>query len=299
MEAGHALPLAGGPLAFSLARLIPGGEIIRATDIPWHDALERITRPVPPWAGIPVPAVMGILNVTPDSFSDGGQHLDPETAIAAARTMAADGAAIIDIGGESTRPGSRPVTPIQEQARILPVLRGLSGIGMKLSVDTRHAATMAASLDAGATIINDISALSHDPDALALVAARRCPVVLMHMRGTPETMGAHAEYGDVVVEIVQELAVRIAAAREAGISLEDIAVDPGIGFAKTAAHNLEVLRRLTGQVQPGARLAGSLAAALAAIERGAAIIRAHDVAETVQALRLSRAIARAEAELKA
>jgi dihydropteroate synthase len=254
---------------------------------------------------------MGILNVTPDSFSDGGVHLDPVAAAAAARRMAADGADIIDIGGESTRPGSQPVCVAEEQARILPVIKALTGLGVPISVDTRNAATMAAALDCGASIVNDISGLSHDPDALKLVAERGCPVVLMHMRGEPSTMGNFAHYRDVAVEVVEELAVRVAAAQEAGIRLSDIAVDPGLGFAKTGQHNLEILRRLPLLCNLGCaivvgasrkrfiggearnRLPGSLAAALEAVGRGAAIIRVHDVPETVQALSIGVGLSRA------
>ncbi len=251
---------------------------------------------------------MGIINVTPDSFSDGGVFLDDAVAVQAARRMAADGADIIDIGGESTRPNSRPVSAREEQARILPVIRALADL--RISVDTRNASTMAAALDCGACIVNDVSALSHDPDALKLVAERHCPVVLMHMRGEPSTMGNFARYGDVAIEVVQELAVRVAAAQEAGIRLSDIAVDPGLGFAKTGQHNLEILRRLTLLCNLGCpivvgasrkrfiggetrnRLPGSLAAALEAVGRGAAIIRVHDVPETVQALSIRQGLSR-------
>jgi dihydropteroate synthase len=302
---GMALPLAGGPIAFTLARVIPSGEIVHAVDS--KDA-QRLAACLPAWAGVPRPAVMGIINVTPDSFSDGGVFLDDAVAVQAARRMAADGADIIDIGGESTRPNSRPVSAREEQARILPVIRALADL--RISVDTRNASTMAAALDCGACIVNDVSALSHDPDALKLVAERHCPVVLMHMRGEPSTMGNFARYGDVAIEVVQELAVRVAAAQEAGIRLSDIAVDPGLGFAKTGQHNLEILRRLTLLCNLGCpivvgasrkrfiggetrnRLPGSLAAALEAVGRGAAIIRVHDVPETVQALSIRQGLSR-------
>ena len=255
------------------------------------------------------PLVMGVLNVTPDSFSDGGDHMDPAIAIASGRQMVADGAGILDIGGESTRPGSATVSPEEEQARILPVIAGLRDAGVPISVDTRNATTMAAALDAGATIVNDVSALCHDPASTALVAARRCPVILMHMRGTPDTMNALARYDDVVGEVTAELAAAVAHAEAAGIAREQIALDPGIGFAKDAGHNialLQGLRRLealgfpllvgvsrkrfigtlSGVAPARDRDAGSLAAALFALSQGARILRVHDVAGTAQAVRV-------------
>jgi dihydropteroate synthase len=256
---------------------------------------------------------MGVLNVTPDSFSDGGDLLDPDAAIAAGLAMAASGADIIDVGGESTRPRAQPTPPDVEQARILPVIRGLAANGLRVSVDTRHAETMEASLDAGAAIVNDVSGLAFDPGSAALVAARGCPVVLMHMRGDPATMHSEACYDDVVVDVRRELSERIAAAERAGIAREQIAIDPGIGFAKRATQSLELLRRLpdlaslgypilvgvsrksfmasvTGETDPRRRLPGSLAAGLFALSRGAAILRVHDVAETVQAIRVWHAL---------
>jgi dihydropteroate synthase len=268
------------------------------------------------WANIPLdrPRVMGVLNVTPDSFSDGGAHLDPQRAIAAGRAMAEAGADIIDVGGESTRPQSQPTDPAEERARVVPVIRALADAGLTISVDTRHAATMRAALDAGARIVNDISALSHDPAAAPLVAARGCPVVLMHMRGVPATMMSFASYSDVVAEVAAELAQRIEAARQAGIGHEQIAIDPGIGFAKQAAHNIGLLHglpelaalgypivvgvsrkafigRLTGVGEPRDRLAGSLAAGLFAVAGGASFLRVHNVSETVQALYVWHALA--------
>jgi dihydropteroate synthase len=257
---------------------------------------------------------MGILNATPDSFSDGGAHLDPGRAIEAGHRMVAEGAALLDIGGESTRPHAAPVPVEEEQRRVLPILRGLRDAGVPLSIDTRNAATMAAALDAGAAIVNDVSALAHDPAAASLVARRGCPVVLMHMRGTPETMAALADYADVAAEVTRELAARIEAAEAAGIARDRIAIDPGIGFAKRVRHSLEMLRRLplllnlgcrivigvsrksfiSGAADvsdPRDRLPGSLAAALFALSRGASILRVHDVAATVQAVRIWRALA--------
>ncbi len=268
------------------------------------------------WAGIDLsrPCVMGVLNVTPDSFSDGGAYPDSDTAIAAGRAMLAAGAAIIDVGGESTRPGSAGTPPETEQARILPVIRALAASGACVSVDTRHAATMQAALDAGARIVNDISGLSFDPQALGVVARAGCAVVLMHMRGTPDTMNSFAQYDDIVAEVAAELAVRLNAATQAGIAAERIVLDPGIGFAKVGEQNLALLRGLpalrrlgrpllvgvsrkrfvghiTGVAEPRDRLGGSLAAGLFAAMQGASILRVHDVAATVQALRMWQALA--------
>ena len=267
------------------------------------------------WARLTLdrPRIMGVLNVTPDSFSDGGSFVDPHVAIAAGFAMAAAGADIVDVGGESTRPSAQPTSPQTERARILPVIRALAAAGVRVSVDTRHAATMAAALDAGATIVNDVYALSHDPEAAPLVAARGCPVVLMHMRGTPAEMYAQAHYDDVAAEVARELGQQVAVAERAGITRDRIAIDPGIGFAKTAEQSVELLRRLpellrlglpivvgvsrksflgalTSEEDPRRRLPGSLAAGLFALSHGASILRVHDVAETMQAITVWRAL---------
>jgi dihydropteroate synthase len=258
---------------------------------------------------------MGVLNVTPDSFSDGGEHLDSGQAIAAGLAMAAAGADIVDVGGESARPGA-PLTPQTiEQQRVVPVVRALAAAGVRVSIDTRNAATMLAALDAGAAIVNDISALSHDPHSAAVVAERGCPVVLMHMRGDPATMNARAVYRDVAREVFDELAERVAMAERAGIARAAIAIDPGIGFAKLAPHSVELLRRLpelaelglpllvgvsrksfigrTGdEPDPRRRLPGSLAAGLFALSRGAAILRVHDVADTIQGIKVWQTLSR-------
>lgn len=316
-EAGLALPLAGGPAAFSLCALIDGTgrRIVPVGDIPghWAEPLSRITTRPPPAGLRPGVLVMGILNVTPDSFSDAGRHEHAPEALAAGCRMFDQGAALIDIGGESTRPGAAPVTADVEQARILPVVRGLSTRGAAISVDTRHAATMQAALGAGALVINDVSALAHDRLARGVVAKAGCPVVLMHMRGTPETMAGLTGYGDVAVDIVRELAWSIGQATLAGIARDRIIVDPGIGFAKTEAQNLELLRRLPmlanlgcrvllgvsrkgfigkvgGASSPTDRLAGSIVAALPGLAFPDTILRVHDVAETVQAVRLWQGI---------
>ncbi len=257
-----------------------------------------------------IPALMGILNVTPDSFSDGGKHTDP---VAAGLALLAQGADILDIGGESTRPGATPIDPVEEQRRILPVISALVRQGARISVDTRHAVTMQAALDAGAAMINDVSALRHDPASLAVLAAAGCPVILMHMRGTPQTMASLAVYDDVVAEVTRELSESVARAEAAGIARSRITIDPGLGFAKTAAQSLTLLRNLDalhglglpilvgasrkgfvgtygGEPDPGRRAPGSIAAALYAISKGVAVIRTHDVAETAQALRMWQAV---------
>jgi dihydropteroate synthase len=278
---------------------------------------ETADPPAPPvtWAGLPLdrPRIMGILNLTPDSFSDGARYDGLHAAIAAGHAMAAAGADIIDIGGESARPGAEPVLPDEEQARILPIIRALAASGCRISVDTRNAATMAAALDAGAAIVNDVSALAHDPASASLVAARGCPVVLMHMRGTPATMRTLAAYRDVAAEVRSELSARLDAAERAGIRRDRIALDPGIGFAKLPAHNVALLHylprlldlgcpilvgvsrksligKLAGVKEPRERGPGSLAAGLWALAHGATILRVHDVAETVQAVRVWHAI---------
>lgn len=255
---------------------------------------------------------MGIVNVTPDSFSDGGRSFAHGHAIEHGQRMLEQGAAILDVGGESTRPGATPVPLEEEQRRILPVIAALARTGARVSIDTRNAATMAQALDAGAAIVNDVSALRHDPAAASVVASRRCPVILMHMRGDPRTMASLAVYEDVAAEVVAELQDRLDVAQSAGIELGQIALDPGFGFAKTAAHSLELLRRLplffnlscpiiagmsrkrfVGEIacvpEPGERGAASVAAGLIALSHGATILRAHDVAATVQAVRIWQA----------
>jgi dihydropteroate synthase len=269
-----------------------------------------------PWAGFALdrPLVMGVLNVTPDSFFDGGRWFDPNRAIAQGHALLQAGADIIDVGGESTRPGADPLPIGEEIRRVEPVVRALAKSGAVVSIDTRHGAVMAATLDAGARIVNDISALTQDPEALALVATRQAPVVLLHMRGEPRTMQRNPVYHSPLIEVLEFLEARIAACTAAGIPRERIAVDPGIGFGKLVAHNLELLAaigafhalgcviavgvsrkstiaRLSRDEPPEARLPGSLAAALSAVQQGAQILRVHDVAETRQALAVWRAIA--------
>jgi dihydropteroate synthase len=258
-------------------------------------------------------AVMGILNLTPDSFYDGGRHSDLERALRAALAMVEAGADIIDIGGESTRPGAPPVKAGEELARILPVLRELRRrTAVPISVDTYKAGVASAALAAGADIINDVSALRFDPEMITLVARERVPIVLMHMQGTPRTMQAEPHYGDVVREVGDFLAARARAALDHGIAPEMLIIDPGIGFGKTIQHNLELIRGLPalaaagrplligasrkafiGRIlgfDAGERLEGSVAVGVAAILNGANLLRVHDVRETVRAARIADAI---------
>jgi dihydropteroate synthase len=321
---GLALPLQGGHLAFALVRLIEDGadrgiHPVQAIPEDWQDLLPALTRRPPPFAGIEPPEpgrplVMGIVNVTPDSFSEAGETADAAAAIACGHAMLEAGADILDIGGESTRPGAAPVTPEEEIRRILPVVRDLARAA-PVSVDTRHAATMAAALEAGAEIVNDVTALRHDGAALQVVTDAAAPVVLMHMPGTePRTMQDSARYADVVLEVARFLRDRVATLERLGIPRARLAIDPGIGFGKTMAHNLALLERLpilaglgchllvglsrkrflgriAGIPEAGARMVPSVAGAVFAASRGASILRVHDVAETVQALAAWRAAA--------
>lgn len=256
------------------------------------------------------PLVMGIVNVTPDSFSDGGSFVDPSAAIEHALKLAEDGADLIDIGGESTRPNADPVSPDEECRRIGPVLEGLCGrLDLPVSIDTRNAQTAKCALDRGAAIVNDVSAFTSDPAMAETVAPYRPGAVLMHMRGDPQTMQKDPAYRDVVEDVLAYLTKRLQALQTAGFAAEQLALDPGIGFGKTVAHNLDLLRglpRLAALGRPilvGAsrksfiggllndrpvdrRGAGSLGAALAAFERGAHILRVHDVKDTCDAIRL-------------
>ncbi|HEX8409095.1 MAG TPA: dihydropteroate synthase [Thermoanaerobaculia bacterium] len=256
---------------------------------------------------------MGILNVTPDSFSDGGVHFDRRRALESALRMEAEGAAVIDVGGESTRPGSEGVSVDEELERVVPVIEALRArTEIRISVDTRKASVAQAALDAGADIVNDVSALRHDPEMRRLVAQRGVPVILMHMRGEPRTMQENIHYDDVVTEVMDELSEWRDEAMLAGIAEFQILVDPGIGFGKTQEHNLELLARceeltrlaplvigasrkgfigkLTGQEAGPARMAGSLAAVAAAHRGGASIVRVHDVRETMDFLKVLSAI---------
>jgi dihydropteroate synthase len=256
--------------------------------------------------------LMGVVNVTPDSFSDGGRYLDPSAAIEHGRELAAAGAAILDVGGESTRPGAAEVPAEEELRRVEPVIEGLVGAGVEISIDTSKAAVAEAALDAGATIVNDVTALRGDPEMAALVADRGAGLVLMHMAGDPRTMQVNPEYGDVVDEVRDFLAVRLAVAVAAGVDESRIWLDPGIGFGKTDRHNFELLRGLgelgelgrplvIGTSRKGfigradgsgtdERLGGTIATSVLAAAAGAAVLRVHDVREMAQALDVASAV---------
>ena len=318
-----ALTLAGGWAWFTHAEaLTRAGSrgagsrgLVAARDIP-GDVLARLTAPRPALAGVSMdrPRLMGVLNVTPDSFSDGGRFDDPATALAQARAMAA-GADFLDVGGESTRPGAAEVPAADEIARVAPVIAAIRGAGVTtpISVDTRKAAVAGAALKAGAGIVNDVSALTFDPALASLVARAQAPLILMHAQGTPATMQADPRYDDVLLDVCDWLAGRIAVAEAAGIPRARIVVDPGIGFGKTVAHNIALIRGLSlfhglgcaillgasrkrfigalGDAPDATRRGpGTIAVTLAAIAQGVQIHRVHDIDETRQALRLWQAV---------
>jgi len=325
---GDARRLAGSALAFGAAELLTRaatGIVTTTTPLPAlmkavkgepalqaavEMALRRLSEPRRNWAGFELrrPLIMGILNITPDSFSDGGRFLDAGCAITHGRALLAAGADIVDVGGESTRPGAAPVTPEDEIARIEPVIQALAEGGAPISVDTRHPRVMERALAAGARIINDVRALTN-PDSLAIAAKAKAPVILMHMQGEPRTMQHEPRYDLASFDIVEFLEARIVDCMNAGIARDNIIVDPGIGFGKTKAHNLEILARValfhglgTG-ILIGAsrksflgasvdtRLPGSLAVAMHAVQNGVQILRVHDVAETRAAIALTEALA--------
>jgi len=255
---------------------------------------------------------MGIVNVTPDSFSDGGLYFEHDAAIEHGRRLAAEGAAILDVGGESTRPGAEAVPEAEELRRVVPVIEGLAGSGARVSIDTTKSAVAGAALEAGATIVNDVSAFRFDPAMASLVAERAAGCVLMHMLGEPRTMQADPRYGDVVSEVKAFLEQRLAFAVAEGVEEERVSLDPGIGFGKTVEHNLELLRRLdeivaigrpvvvgtsrksflgrlTGGRPESERLAGTIATNVLALERGASVFRVHDVAPLRDALTVAAA----------
>jgi dihydropteroate synthase len=254
--------------------------------------------------------IMGVVNVTPDSFSDGGRYLDARTAIGHGEQLAAEGAAILDVGGESTRPGADPVSEQEELRRVVPVVEGLAGVA-RISIDTSKVAVAAAALDAGADYVNDVTAFRSDPGLAGLVAERGVDCCLMHMLGTPRTMQRDPRYDDVVSEVKAFLEARLAYAVGEGVAEERVMLDPGIGFGKTVEHNLELIRRLgeivaigrpvvfgvsrksflgklTGR-EVGERAVATAAANVLALERGASIFRVHDVPETVDALTVAAA----------
>ncbi len=271
--------------------------------------------------------LMGIVNVTPDSFSDGGTFMGPGAAIDHARQLALEGADIIDIGGESTRPGAQLVSVDEEMSRVIPVIEGLKGeISAKISIDTRKAEVMRAAIKAGADIINDVTALKYDKDSLDVAASSHCPVILMHglteQGGDPKTMQDNPVYEDVVSEVCESLRRNIMDCEQAGIAKSRLIIDPGIGFGKTADHNIELLANLDrfhelglplligasrkgfigllgGESDAMKRAPGSIAAALFAVSQGARILRVHDVKKTHQALSVWRALDEAKAQLTA
>lgn len=263
------------------------------------------------------PVVMAVLNVTPDSFHDGGAlsasgAVDPKRVLASASAAVEAGARLLDVGGESTRPGADPVSAAEEQARVLPAIEALTDLGVAISVDTRRASVAEAALAAGAVIVNDVSGLA-DPAMADVVARHGAGLAVGHLRGQPETMQAAIEFSDLLAEVAEELSASVSRARDAGVSLGHIVVDPGVGFGKTASQSAALVasaRTLEGSLgvpvmigasrksfigavvptDPGDRLPGSLAAAVVAVQHGAAIVRVHDVAETVQALAVSAAV---------
>ena len=274
------------------------------------DMFEALRAPRPRLAGLALdrPRIMAVVNVTPDSFSDGGLLATSQAAIDHAFRLEEEGADIIDIGGESTRPGAEPVTVEAEIARVLPVIEGLTGKSRALiSIDTRNSATMRAAAGAGADLVNDVSALTYDPAALEVVAETGLPVVLMHAQGDPRTMQANPVYDDVLLDVFDYLEARVEACERAGIARSKLIVDPGIGFGKTLEHNLALMAglsllhglgcpvllgasrkrfigNLTGVEVAGERVMGSIGAAIAAVGQGAQIIRVHDVGATRAAL---------------
>jgi len=326
VEDGLALPLAGGPIAFTSAVLIEGDPtnsrrrlctaqtLKEVRDADLGTVLERVTRPRPPFAGLSLsrPLLMGIVNVTPDSFSDGGLYDETDGAVTHAAELASQGAAIVDIGGESTRPGSDTVGDEDELARVVPVLEGLKGSPAVISIDTRKSAVARAAARAGAKILNDVSALTFDPACLDVAVEAGLDVVLMHAQGEPKTMQDNPAYDDVVLEVFDYLEARIEACEKAGIGRMRIAADPGLGFGKTLAHNLALLanislfhglgvpllvgasrKRFIGGLgqgkEPQSREPGSHAAAIASAAQGAQMFRVHDVAGSRQALAVWRA----------
>lgn len=333
MTAGQGWSLAGGPLGFSLCSvLLRDGAAVREAVVPfgelldWSEAegdavarhvgglLRRLGAARPDFAGLPMdrPHIMGIVNVTPDSFSDGGRFFDPRHAVIHGAKLLEAGATILDIGGESTRPGSQEVEPDEEIRRVVPVIRALAEKGAVISVDTRHASVMAAAVEAGAAIINDISALE-GPGALEVAAKNGAAVMLMHMQGDPRNMQQAPVYDCAPLDVFDYLAGRLAACAAAGIPREKLCVDPGVGFGKTVEHNLQVMARLSlyhgfgvpvllgvsrksfigrlSREEPAPqRVPGSLAAAVAGLDAGIQMIRVHDVAETAQALAVWRGI---------
>lgn len=324
IEQGAGLPLAGGACAWTIGMVSEDRgaswrarkvQALRASkDAEVSGWVDRLSAPRAAVEGLEMaePQVMGIVNTTPDSFSDGGVNSDAATAIANARAMAADGAALLDVGGESTRPGSDPVDEAEEWRRIQPVIAALTDDGLKVSCDTRKGAIMRRATAAGVVMINDVAALSFEADAMAAAVESGLPVCLMHAQGDPKTMQIDPSYDNVLLDVYDWLAERVEAVTAAGVPRSAIIVDPGIGFGKTFHHNLELMQGLalfhgigvpvllgasrkgfigavTGEKVAGRRQAGSAAAALHGVMAGIQIVRVHDVRETVHTIRLWRA----------
>ena len=304
-----------GQIQNPVRQLLPFSKLKGIRDQTLREQLSWLTEPRDPIAGIDweKTRIMGIVNVTPDSFSDGGHYLNAQSAIAHGTYLRHCGADILDVGGESTRPGAEAVSRREEQARVVPVIEELGQGSVPVSVDTRNARLMRRVLGKGADIINDVSALTHDDDALGVVARSGCPVVLMHARGEPETMQDEPRYENVLLEVYRYLEERIEACLTAGMERSSIIVDPGIGFGKTLDHNLVLLRNLglfhglgcvvllgasrkrfigelTGETLPDQRVPGSLAAVFQAALQAVQIVRVHDVAQTAQCLAVAEAI---------
>ncbi|MBV2358274.1 dihydropteroate synthase [Thalassococcus sp. CAU 1522] len=319
-----AIRLAGGPGWFTHAvRLVRGvaPQTVRTSDIPTEIA-ERLSAPRPAIAGLSMerPRIMGILNVTPDSFSDGGLDSGPEQAARRGAAMVAAGADLVDIGGESTRPGAATVPEADEIARVAPVIAALAPrIAAPISIDTRKAEVARAAVAAGATLVNDVSGFTYDPALAPFCRETALPVCVMHAQGDPQTMQSDPRYDDVLLDVYDFLDGRIAALTAIGLPRDRIVIDPGIGFGKTLAHNLSLLNglalfhglgcpillgasrkgfigRLSGADPASARMPGSVAVALAAVAQGVQILRVHDVAETRQALTLWQAVQSGEAD---
>ncbi len=309
-----ALPVAGGAGWFRFVEVLSrqaAPRICPLEEAP-ADVVARISAPRPAIAGVDMsrPALMGILNVTPDSFSDGGRHDVPAMAVLHGRTMASQGAALIDIGGESTRPGALTVPMEAEVARTEPVITALSRqISAPISIDTRKAPVAAAALDAGAAVVNDVSGLTYDAGLAALCVQRQVPVCVMHAQGTPDVMQQQPEYEDVLLDVYDMLATQVEHLEQMGLPRSHVIVDPGIGFGKTLDHNLALLQRislfhslgcvillgasrkrfigsLSGVDAADQRIHGSVGVAVAAAAQGVQILRVHDVAQTRQALDL-------------
>jgi dihydropteroate synthase len=302
-------------IGFTLVeRIKRDGKTIGREIVPYTEALQAIEAPRDEFAGLPLdaPVIMGIVNVTPDSFSDGGLHSTSEAGVSHGLVLAAEGAHILDVGGESTRPGSNAVSVDEELSRVVPVVKRLSDAGHVVSVDTRKPLVMRQAVKAGAAIINDVSALQHDPESLRAVSELKVPVVLMHAQGDPRTMQLNPHYNDVALDVYDQLEQRVLACVVAGIPRSRIAIDPGIGFGKTFRHNVELLSQLTlfhglgvvvlvglsrkgfigaltGEKNAGNRIHGSVGGAVQAALNGVHILRVHDVKATVEALAVAGA----------